>query len=73
LTGHLSADLLVTIAWGSKDRLLSPRQALVAKAVLPTTAKFVPLPGCGHVPMTDDPELVADVLLRGSGAVDDGR
>ena len=26
-----------------------------------------PLPGCGHVPMIDDPVLVADVLLQGSG------
>jgi hypothetical protein len=26
----------------------------------------VPLRGCGHVPMTDDPAQVADVLLRGS-------
>jgi hypothetical protein len=26
----------------------------------------VPLPGCGHVPMTDDPALVAKVLLDGS-------
>jgi pimeloyl-ACP methyl ester carboxylesterase len=24
------------------------------------------LPGCGHVPMGDDPELVADLLLAGS-------
>jgi pimeloyl-ACP methyl ester carboxylesterase len=24
------------------------------------------LPGCGHVPMTDDPALVAEVLLAGS-------
>jgi pimeloyl-ACP methyl ester carboxylesterase len=71
-TGQMPADVPVTIAWGGKDRLLSRRQALVAKAVLPA-AKFVLLPGCGHVPMTDDPELVADVLLRGSGAADDGR
>jgi pimeloyl-ACP methyl ester carboxylesterase len=71
-TGQLPAGMPVTIAWGSKDRLLPRRQALVAKAVLPT-AQFVLLPGCGHVPMTDDPGLVADVLLRGSGAADDRR
>jgi pimeloyl-ACP methyl ester carboxylesterase len=65
-TGQLPADVPVTIAWGGKDRLLSRRQALVAKARLPT-AQIVLLPGCGHVPMTDDPQLVADVLLRGSG------
>ena len=42
-----------------------PRQALVAMGRLPG-ARFVPLPGCGHVPMTDDPALVAKVLLDGS-------
>lgn len=66
-TGQVPADVPVTIAWGAKDRLLSPRQAAVAKAQLPA-AHFVQLPGCGHVPMTDAPDLVADVLLRGSGA-----
>jgi pimeloyl-ACP methyl ester carboxylesterase len=39
---------------------------LAAKARLPG-ARIRPLPGCGHVPMTDDPALVADVLLQGSG------
>jgi pimeloyl-ACP methyl ester carboxylesterase len=67
-TGHLPPDVPVTVGWGAKDRLLSRRQAAVAKAQLPA-ARFVLLPGCGHVPMTDDPELVADVLLRGSNAV----
>jgi pimeloyl-ACP methyl ester carboxylesterase len=66
-SGQLPADVPVTIAWGADDRLLSRRQAQVAKAQLPG-AQFVRLPGCGHVPMTDDPELVADVLLRGSDA-----
>jgi len=64
-TGSIPADVPVTIAWGSKDRLLPRRQALVAKAQLPE-ARFVLLPGCGHVPMTDDPERVARVLLEGS-------
>ncbi len=63
--GQLPADLPVTIAWGTRDRLLPQRQILVAKAWLPQ-AHLVPLPGCGHVPMTDDPALVAQVLLRGS-------
>jgi pimeloyl-ACP methyl ester carboxylesterase len=66
-SGQLPADVPVTIAWGAKDRLLSRRQAVVAYGQLPA-ARFVLLPGCGHVPMTDDPKLVADVLLRGSGS-----
>lgn len=72
--GEIPAHVPVTIGWGSKDRLLSPREALVARKRLPH-ARFVRLPGCGHVPMTDDPELVATVLLRGSSrpAAVDGR
>jgi len=64
-TGQLLDDVPVTIAWGTRDRLLRPRQILLAKARLPQ-ARLLPLPGCGHVPMTDDPVLVADVLLHGS-------
>jgi pimeloyl-ACP methyl ester carboxylesterase len=66
-TGQVPDGIPVTIAWGTKDRLLRPPQVLVAKARLPQ-ARIRPLPGCGHVPMTDDPALVADVLLQGSSA-----
>jgi len=62
-TGQIRPGIPVTIAWGTKDRLLRPPQVLVAKARLPQ-ARIRPLPGCGHVPMTDDPALVANVLLQ---------
>ena len=55
----------VTIAWGEHDRLLLPRQARRAQRVIPS-ARMVALRGCGHVPMSDDPEQVADVVLAGS-------
>ncbi|MFI6805318.1 alpha/beta fold hydrolase [Streptomyces luteogriseus] len=55
----------VTVAWGSRDRLLIPRQGVRAKGVIPQ-ARLVRLPGCGHVPMNDDPALVARVVLDGS-------
>ena len=64
-SGTVPASIPVTVAWGTKDRLLPPRQVLVAKAALPQ-GRFLPLRGCGHVPMTDDPALVADVVLQGS-------
>lgn len=57
----------VTVAWGSKDRLLVPRQGVRAKRIMPR-ARLVRLPDCGHVPMSDDPALVARVILDGSGA-----
>jgi pimeloyl-ACP methyl ester carboxylesterase len=53
-----------TIAWGERDRLLIfSRQAPRARQRLPA-ARHVVLPGCGHVPMWDDPALVANVLLE---------
>ncbi|GAA5205179.1 alpha/beta fold hydrolase [Streptomyces thinghirensis] len=57
----------VTVAWGNRDRLLLPRQGIRAKHAIPR-ARLVRLPGCGHVPMNDDPALVARVLLDGSRA-----
>ncbi len=61
-------DVPVTIAWGTRDRLLLPRQAARARARRPE-ARHVSLPGCGHVPFFDDPPLLARVILEGS----DGR
>ncbi|MET7385800.1 alpha/beta fold hydrolase [Streptomyces sp. NPDC005529] len=58
--------LPVTVAWGTRDRLLVRRQGVRAKQIIPR-ARLVRLPGCGHVPMNDDPALVARVLLDGSG------
>lgn len=55
-------DVPVTVAWGTKDRLLLRRQGVRAKHTVPG-ARLVRLPGCGHVPMSDDPALVARVIL----------
>jgi pimeloyl-ACP methyl ester carboxylesterase len=57
----------VTIAWGTQDRLLLPRQAERARRVLPT-ARHVWLKGCGHVPVFDDTEAVAQLALETSAA-----
>ena len=40
----------------------------MAQKVLPA-ATHLRLPGCGHVPMSDNPTLVAEVLLAGSAPV----
>ncbi|MFF3491634.1 alpha/beta fold hydrolase [Streptomyces sp. NPDC002795] len=58
-------ELPVTIAWGTSDRILVRRQGIRAKHVIPR-ARLIKLPGCGHVPMNDDPALVARVILDGS-------
>ncbi|MCH0562523.1 MULTISPECIES: alpha/beta fold hydrolase [unclassified Streptomyces] len=59
------AELPVTVAWGTRDRLLPRRQGVRAKQLMPR-ARLVRLPGCGHCPMNDDPALVARVILDGS-------
>ncbi len=55
----------VTIAWGEHDRVLLPRQAKRAARAIPS-ARMLTLTGCGHVPMTDDPDQVTRVILAGS-------
>jgi pimeloyl-ACP methyl ester carboxylesterase len=50
----------VTLAWPEHDRLVArPKR-------LPASVRSVALPGCGHVPMWDDPDAVAELLLAGS-------
>jgi pimeloyl-ACP methyl ester carboxylesterase len=53
----------VTVAWAEKDRILPLAQAARARELLPD-AEHVVLDGCGHVPMSDDPDLVASVIRR---------
>lgn len=57
----------VTIVWGTRDRLLLPRQAARFMADLPA-GRLERLDGLGHLPVSDDPNLVADVILRTTGA-----
>ena len=54
-------SVTTTVAWGTRDRLLHYRQSRVARAKL-SNAVFVPLEGCGHVPMIDAPETVLQVI-----------
>jgi pimeloyl-ACP methyl ester carboxylesterase len=62
---QIPVDVPVTIAWAARDIVLPPWQAEVAKRLVPH-AEHLMLRGVGHVPMTDDPRLVAQILLRGS-------
>jgi pimeloyl-ACP methyl ester carboxylesterase len=58
-------DAPVTVAFGSRDRLLLVRQSRHLDQ-LPAGTRLATLPGCGHVPMSDDPEAVANVILTSS-------
>jgi pimeloyl-ACP methyl ester carboxylesterase len=52
----------VTLAWGECDRIVRPPRPERA----PAGARILTLPGVGHTPTWDDPDLVARVLLEGS-------
>jgi pimeloyl-ACP methyl ester carboxylesterase len=55
-------DVPVTLAWPQRDRLIARPRGV------PAGVREIVLPGCGHVPMWDDPEAVASVLLFGSNS-----
>jgi len=54
----------ITLGWAEHDTLVRNRP-LPDRAV-PKRVEQVELPGCGHVPTWDDPDLVARVVLAGA-------
>ena len=56
----------ITIGWGEKETLL-PAAAHGKIEQIPQ-AWIKTLPDVGHVPMVDDPELVASTILAATGA-----
>lgn len=52
----------VLVACGTQDLLLGPHQGPRFVEALPD-AQFELLPGCGHIPMSDDPELCIQTIL----------
>ncbi len=56
------SEVPVTIAWAEHDQLVGPPRP----ECRPAGARFLVLPGVGHTPMWDDPELVARTILEGS-------
>ena len=58
-------DIPITVAFGTKDRMLRPRGYRLPDELPPHT-RWITLPGCGHTPMWDDPELIARTILDGT-------
>ena len=66
-------DIPVTIAWGTRDVVLTHRsQSARAREVLPF-ARHVDLPGCGHLPFNDDPAACARLVLEDAAATKEKR
>jgi pimeloyl-ACP methyl ester carboxylesterase len=55
------------VAWGRRDLILPVYQARRVRKSFPQ-ARLLVLPGIGHVPMSDDPDLIGTILLGGSSA-----
>jgi pimeloyl-ACP methyl ester carboxylesterase len=64
-TGGMVIDVPVTIAFGSRDVILGP--GCRVREELPAHTRWLSPRGWGHLPIWDDPEGVAQVLLDGSG------
>jgi pimeloyl-ACP methyl ester carboxylesterase len=61
--GFTALDIPVTVAFGTRDRLLLPWQSRRLDQ-LPHPTRVERLPGCGHVPIADDPDAVAALIVR---------
>ena len=57
-TGATRIKVPLTVAFGEHDRLIRPVRLRVPGA------RTLVLPGCGHIPMWDRPDLVSDLLLE---------
>jgi pimeloyl-ACP methyl ester carboxylesterase len=64
--GGVSIGAPVTVAFGSRDVLLLPHQSRHVER-LPAGTRVGQLPGCGHVPMADNPAAVVALILASVG------
>jgi pimeloyl-ACP methyl ester carboxylesterase len=64
-SGGAAISVPVTVAFGTRDRVLLPGVAR-RRDQLPAQTRWVRLRGCGHLPMVDDPAATADLLLQAS-------
>lgn len=63
-------DIPIRIAWAEHDRILPERGYSERFHELLPDAEYLPLPGVGHVPMADDPALVARTILEVTAAAE---
>lgn len=54
-------NLPITIAWGTRDLVLFSGQRNNVHTYFPQ-ARIIPMKGLGHVPMSDDPERIAEII-----------
>jgi pimeloyl-ACP methyl ester carboxylesterase len=67
-----SIDVPITIAHGTHDRMVHPPPQTIRDR-LPAHTRWLELPGCGHVPMSDDPALIARTILEATTSTETNR
>jgi len=65
-------DCPVRIAWSEHDRIIPEKRYSAKLRTLVPDAEWTVLPGVGHVPMLDDPDLVVRSILEVTSKVDAG-
>jgi pimeloyl-ACP methyl ester carboxylesterase len=68
-SGGQDIDVPVTVAFGTRERLLS-KSGGRRRDELPAHTRCLELRGCGHVPTWDDPARVAGVILETTALTD---
>lgn len=59
-------DVPVTVMYGDREHLIPKRSR--RREELPEQTRWLDLPGCGHIPFWDDPELVAREIAATAAA-----
>jgi pimeloyl-ACP methyl ester carboxylesterase len=60
---YAQLHLPVAILWGEEDTVTPHDQARDLQALLPVVALTL-LPGLGHIPQIEDPDMFNDALLK---------
>jgi pimeloyl-ACP methyl ester carboxylesterase len=67
--GGATLEAPITVAFGSRDLILLRRQSRHLDQ-LPPGVRTLELAGCGHIPMSDDPEAVVALIMTVTGVAD---
>jgi pimeloyl-ACP methyl ester carboxylesterase len=64
---YAQVKIPVAILWGDKDSITPVEQALDLRTLLPPETGLTLLPGLGHIPQIEDPDMFNDALLKALG------
>ena len=64
---YAKLEVPVAILWGDKDIVTPVEQALDLRTLLPPQTSLTLLPGLGHIPQIEDPDMFNDALLKTLG------